>query len=193
MTKKDSQNGSLTIEACVALTLFIFLTLTLYSFFVIFGAQAKIKVTMLHSAESLSLDPYLSEDVINKVTEAGSIQDLLLKFTVFVSRSSKGYVSTEKWHVLPDDGTQAKVIEAAKQRFLAYFSDGDKDKADQILRSFRVVNGWDGLSFAGTNVDADGNVNIVISYKQKYFFDYPLFGLETINRTEVVKSRMWVK
>lgn len=192
MNTKENESGSVTIEACVVLMLFMFLILTLYSFFMIFGAQGKIRSTMLQSAESLSLDPYLSSSVPESVWRTDGVQKLLLKLITDATTSNDGFVNTTKWDEIdPSTGDQSKVVAAAKERFLAYFAGGDETVADTILRSYRIVDGFSGLHFDQTNVDSDGNVNLVITYEQKYFFDYPLFGLSNVKRKEVVVSHLW--
>lgn len=192
MNMKKNQSGSVTIEACVVVMLFMFLILNLYSFFVIFGAQGKIRSVMIQSAESLSLDPHLNSRVPEDWMDAGDVQTLLLKFTVNSATSSNGFVKTTKWYEADETtGDQTKVVEAVKERFLAYFSGGDDAVADTILRSYRIVDGLDGLDFDESNVDSNGNISIVISYEQKYYFDYPLFGLENIKRKETVVSHLW--
>lgn len=192
MNMKKNQSGSVTIEACVVVMLFMFLILNLYSFFVIFGAQGKIRSVMIQSAESLSLDPHLNSSVPEDWMDAGDVQTLLLKFTVNSATSSNGFVKTTKWYEADETtGDQTKVVEAVKERFLAYFSGGNDAVADTILRSYRIVDGLDGLDFDESNVDSNGNISIVISYEQKYYFDYPLFGLENIKRKETVVSHLW--
>lgn len=191
MNTKGNQAGSITIEACVVVLLFMFLILTLYSFFVIFGAQGKIKSVLIQSAESLSLDQHMNENVPEDWLDAGNVQTLLLKFTVNMTASGDGFANTTKWYEAGTDGDQAKVVAAVRERFLAYFSGGDAAAADELLLSYRIVGGYSGLDFSESNVDASGNLNIVVKYEQKYFFDYPLFGLENIRREEKVVSHLW--
>ena len=52
------EKGLLSLEACIAVTIFIFMMLFLYSFFVVFEVRNEMGHVTLATANSLSLDEY---------------------------------------------------------------------------------------------------------------------------------------
>lgn len=59
--KRKSEDGTISLEACIVVPIFIFLILFIYGFIVMFMGQQMISHSMLQSAESLSLDSYGTE------------------------------------------------------------------------------------------------------------------------------------
>lgn len=61
--KRKSEDGTISLEACIVVPIFIFLILFIYGFIVMFMGQQMISHSMLQSAESLSIDSYGTEKI----------------------------------------------------------------------------------------------------------------------------------
>ena len=66
------EKGLLSLEACIAVTIFIFMMLFLYSFFVVFEVRNEMGHVTLATANSLSLDEY-ENDALGSSDTVGQI------------------------------------------------------------------------------------------------------------------------
>lgn len=64
MQNNKKERGSLSLEACVVVTMFMFLILFIYSFFIVFEAQNELSHVLLSTTNSLSLDTYAAEKTL---------------------------------------------------------------------------------------------------------------------------------
>lgn len=177
--KTDRTKGSVTLEASIALTIFIFLMLFMYSFFVMFEARNEMAHTMLATTNSLAFDPYVTETV-----KEDSAQQLLYSLYGKISDSNGKFIDNSKWY----DGDETKIQQTVEQRFLHYLSGGDKSEADRILEQLNVVGGFDGLDFSKCKVIGD-DLYIEISYKLTY--EFQVFGMDTLEFSHKCCSKLW--
>lgn len=207
-------NGVIALEASIVLSLFIFLVLFLYSFFLIYEANGVIKHAITQSALSLSLDSYATkqlnyhDDIEGSGEEghAGSLNDLFTLFLLDVSVKDDKYVSTDPWFAdtTKDDWykgeTAPEVLEAKKgvveglcqTRTFAYMTKkGDKASANELLTKLNVIGGTEGLDFTGSGVDDSGNITVKVNYKVKFIFNFSSFGINELEFTQSSTSRMW--
>lgn len=194
--KEKGKEGSITLEASIALTLFIFLILYLYSFFIVFQAQGKLAVALTRAADSMALDAYMVSK--KNLGEVGlknfpeNISELLVRLSVgsvLVSPGQGKYVSTSNW---VDDGSKEKLQEIIRQRLAAYLTkEGTKEEADKLLKKYRVEKGWNGLDFSYSHIDSNGNLKLVMQYKLKYLFDYPGFHVKPLEFRQRAMAHLW--
>lgn len=200
--KRTCSKGSITIEACLALTLFMFLILTLYSFFFVFEAQMKIKINLIRTAESMSIDPFVSSRVDKKILghDAG-VSDFLSSLSLHLITKNESFVSEGTWYKEldknADDIEKAEkeykknntdLGETAKTRFVALYNGGDEAAMTESLKELRVVDGTIDLS---QSVMENGNLKLVASYKIKYLFDYPAFRMPDLEVKQTAVSKVW--
>jgi hypothetical protein len=185
--RENAKDGSITIEACVALILFMFLVLMLYSFFYIFEAQMKIKSNLIRTAESLSLDPFVSSRVNSKIIgEDASVGDLLASFSVTLSKKNSDFITEDAWY--SDSGTASGSLQTeAENRFVAMYNGGDKSAMEESLRMLRVVDGAVKIKAKVEN----GELNLEATYELKYLFDYPAFKMPDLKMQQTTVSRLW--
>ena len=203
MKKKKSLNrGSITIEACIVLTLFMFLILTLYSFFYVFEAQMKIQLNLIRTAESMSVDPFVSSRVDSKVlAHDASMGDFLASLSVHVAAENENFISEGTWYdgfdSKADDVEKAKkeyqenqadLKNTAKMRFVALYNGGDEDAMVESLKELRVVDGAVDLS---ESTIENGNLKLVATYELKYLFDYPAFRMPDLKMKQTAVSKIW--
>lgn len=181
--KPKAKEGALTLEACLSLTLFMFLILFLYSFFAIFEVQTKIHHTLLQAAQSMSLDSVATERL------KGDVSDLFdIAAVIGFNSANVGpeFVSPDNWY-----DNENGIADAVEERFVAYLSAGDSGKADEMLKSLRVQGGLSGLDFSQCKVDKNGNIDLSVTYTVEYLFDFKGFNMDPLELTSTASSRKW--
>ena len=73
---KNKELGLLSLEASISLTIFIFLMLFMYSFFVVFEARNEMAHLVLSTANSMALDTYSSNTFEKSNSVAKFIYDI---------------------------------------------------------------------------------------------------------------------
>lgn len=203
MKKKVVTNkGSITIEACIALTLFMFLVLTLFSFFYVFEAQMKIQLNLIRTAESMSVDPFVSSRMDSTILEIpDSVGELFASLSMQFAAKNEDFTSEGTWYKeldsKSDDATEAQteyqknqtdLKNTAKIRFVALFNGGDEEAMVESLKRLRVVDGKVDLS---ESTIENGNLKLVASYELKYLFDYPAFHMPDLKIKQYAVSKIW--
>lgn len=192
MRKKiKSEKGLLSLEACIAVTIFIFMMLFLYSFFVVFEVRNEMGHVTLATANSMSLDAYENDTL----GESDTIGQIFYNVYGQVTNSQNDFTDFRKWYdnstVTDADGNvtlSAEFTDVVKTRFIAYLTSGDADKADEILERYHVVDGVDGLDFSGSYV-SDGKLYLSVKYEIEYEFNVFNFGNNKFEHT--VCSKLW--
>lgn len=180
----NNKKGSLTIEASIALTAFMFIVVTILSFSTIYKAQGIVGHATLQTSQSLAIDTYYRE-TMSAPGATGSTAysiSMLIKFAGLL-----GFDNTASWDdgyaSLGDSGTDFYKI--AKEAF-AYSIADDVDSADEILEDVGIVDGLDGLDFTYSSV-TDGNIIINVQYKVKLPFSF--FGEHTMALSKSAKTK----
>lgn len=167
------------MEASIALTIFIFLMLFMYSFLVIFEARNQIGHVLLTTADSLALDAFANESL----GDDDSVQGILYGIYGKTQSSNGSYTESSKWY----SGGGA-VEETVKTRFLSYLSGGDRAEADRILKELNIVGGLDGLDFSNCSVSGD-DLFLEVHYKLEY--EFQVFNLDTLSFSQSCCSKIW--
>lgn len=176
--------GVIAVEACLCLTLFMFFVLFLYSFFSIYEAQSKIQHTLLQAAQSMSLDALAIEKL---GTGNSSLYEVAEVIGFNALNKNPDFVETTAWYKY----NNAAVADTGEDRFVAYLAEGDRELADQILKSYNIKNGLAGLDFSSSKKDDKGNIVLTVNYTVEYFFDFKAFGMNPLELTNSVTSRLW--
>lgn len=168
-SKSKSSKGAISLEACIAVPLFIFIMMFFNGIMLMFFGEHMISHALIQSAESLSLDPFATQRVgSTSFAEAESIATFLYGAIV---DADPYFASTDKWYENNDDTMR----EAVKKRFIGYLggdeSQNPETKADTFLKFFGVQNGLDGMDFSATQLDGN-KLTIVVKYRQNYIFDF---------------------
>lgn len=204
-----NQNGAVSLEACIVVTMFIFFMLFLYSLFILFLAHNSIGHAILESSESLSLDSYYYDVMDKDANESvgGLIGEAAKQLFGLTGKTEHYSADDAQWakEIKPIDQVTAtdeekadyakKVTEqqkgvaaTAKDRFIAYFADGKADVAKDKLKFYKVVNGLDGLDFSESKI-VDGDINISVKYQIDYEFNF--FNMLKQNVHQSSKSKLW--
>lgn len=210
MKKKKNEKGLLSLEACIAVTIFIFFMLFLYSFFVVFEARNEMAHVLLSTTNSLSLDPYANE----KLGNSGELSQLIYKLYNTTQSSNGGFTESDLWNEVKKDEANNKwdgsiyisapqleegqeeryalsseLENAIEERFLAYLANGDRDDAEEILKRYHIVNGVEGLDFSASYISS-GKIFVVVTYTLEY--EYNMFGLDKIAMQHSACSKLWM-
>lgn len=101
--KQNTEKGAITLEASVAVTLFIFLMLFLYSLFIVFETRNELAHVVLATADSLALDTY----EIDKLENSGTLADFFTSLYNTHFRDDSGFTSDEVWNQIAK-GTESQ-------------------------------------------------------------------------------------
>lgn len=178
------ERGTITLEASIVVPFFVMLMLVLNGAFVLFMGQQIITHTLIQTAKSLALDPYLTQ----RIADSGVKLDDL--FGDLISLGSEGYYSTQAWYKDPD-----KLEDMVEERYMKYLSGadpavggGDATGSKTLLELLGVEGAEGGLDFSGCTVE-DGVLTLKLKYKQTYLFDG--MGLAPFTREIGVKVKLF--
>lgn len=189
MRKYKSQRGSMSLEASIAVTMFIFFMLFLYSFFVVFEARNEMAHVLLATTNSMSLDPLQTE----KLDGTDDLSSIIYKVYSYISHEDNGFIDDTNW-ANGDVKASDISLEAIwfkhliKERFVAYLAGGDEEEANAILERYHIEGGLDGLDFSGSYIDS-GNLYISVKYTIEYEFN--MFNLGKLDMEQSACSKLW--
>lgn len=188
---KENEQGLLSLEACIAVTIFIFMMLFLYSFFVVFEVRNELGHVILSTANGLAFDAYENDTL----GESDTIGQIFYNVYGQNTNSQNDFTDYRKWYdnssVTDDDGNvtlSADFVDVIKTRFIAYLTSGSPDKAEDILKRYHVINGVDGLDFSGSYV-SDGKLYLSVKYEIEY--EFKVFNLGNSRFEHKACSKLW--
>lgn len=178
MKIKKCNRGSLTLEACMVVPMFIVLMLLVNGFFVMFMGQQIMCHALIQSAKSLAFDPYASQRV------AENEDDQLAEMFVDIFSFAEGdHVSTEQWY---KEDTE-NLDEVVEERFIAYLK-LTKSGTEKVLEQIGIKDGLDGLDFSGCTLE-EGILTIKANYTQEFIFNAT--DLTSFERSISVKVKLF--
>lgn len=188
--KHNKESGLLSLEACIAVTIFIFLMLFMYSFFVVFEARNAIGHAVLAAADSLALDAY--DNSVNKDTRTDSmniLKEIFLGVYNDAGEDNTAFIDERLWYETDASGTAKGYFqEVIQKRFLAYLTAGESDRAEEILRRYHIQNGVAGLDFSESKT---GGGNLYLSVKYTIEYEFQVFNLDVLKMEQRACSRLW--
>lgn len=176
----NRSKGSLTIEASIALTAFMFLVVTILSFSRIYRAQNLIAHATLQTSQSLAIESYYRETVSGGDT-AESISKLI-KFAGFFGWDTPGSWD-DGYASLGDSGTNYHGI--VEETFVYAIAE-NRNQTDKILKNLGIKDGMAGLDFSKSKV-SDKDIIIYVEYKVTLPFSF--FGEHTLTLSKTAKTR----
>lgn len=178
MNKQNSASGSITLEACIVVPLFIMLMLAINGIFVMTMGQQIMSHALIQSTKSLAFDPYSSQRVA-----ANTEDDLADMFVDIFTIGHGNYVSTDKWYTENPDS----IADLVKKRFSAYLKSSYAD-AENLLEKIGVEGGIDGLDFS-ESVYENGILTTKVTFTQNYLFD--VGNLTSFQRTLCLQVKLF--
>lgn len=180
--KRNNDEGSLTVEAIIALTAFLFFMMFMANFGHIYRAQNFMVHSLAQSGQMLAFSSYEYdfEDikdsyVINTVTTL--IDEFLL-----LGGPADGIEMKNAWNgsyfiAKPNYSTAAEYA-------FKYCAGGTKEATKALMEKY----GIESLDFAGTNL-VDDDICINATYKVKLPFAF--FGIESAEMHQQIACRIW--
>lgn len=181
------ERGLLSLEASIAVTIFIFLMLFMYSFFVFFEARNMLGHAVLSTANSLSLDAYGN----SKYGDADTVAKIFYGLYGATGGNSSNFVDTDLWYqnATNEDGSLSGTFEETlRSRFLAYLGSGDTDRAEELLERYHIQNGVEGLDFSGSHIDGE---NLYLSVQYTIEYEFQVFSLDVLEMKQSACSKLW--
>lgn len=192
MERKHTKDaGLLSLEACIAVTIFIFLMLFMYSFFVVFEARNAIGHAVLATADSLSLDAYGN----SKLGDSDTVAKIFSALYGASGSDSSDFVDSRLWYdsstVTDDSGNtslSSNFSDAIQTRFLAYLGGGDSKRAQKVLEGYHIQGGVSGLDFSKSYAD-ENNLYLCVEYSIEY--EFQVFNLKVLKMEQKACSKLW--
>lgn len=186
MERRSKEAGLLSLEASIAVTIFIFLMLFMYSFFVVFEARNAMGHAVLATTNSLSLDAYGN----SKLGDADTVAKIF--YGVYGSAGSENeFVNRDLWYkdsVTAEGALSGNFESAIRTRFLAYLGGGDSNQAEEVLKRYHIQNGVEGLDFSGSHTDGR---DIYLSVKYTIEYEFQVFNLDVLHMEQKACSKLW--
>lgn len=204
LKKIKNNSASVSLETMIALTLFFFFVLFLYSIIVLFLAYNSIANALLQTSQSLSLDPVCSEalvydfksDVDKKIIDINKIPGLngLKEYGLGKGEENKTFRSDSRWYKEgknPKDNKARsnQLKEAVRERFIAYFANGVPEDAEKKAKLYAIVDGFNGLDFGKSKVE-NGKITVVVNYKLSYMFNF--YNVSDNEIEQKAESKIWL-
>lgn len=184
-----SEDGAIALEACISLTLFMIVMMSLYSMIAMFTAQSTISHALQQTGQSIALENYKNNELAVKTLQAIPLY-LLQKVTDRISASS-----AEEFDVAGGNFTDTVKAESttvaviAKKRFASYLG-GNEKNADALLKSMGVKGGMSSMNFTRCTVSGD-DVVLNVTYKIRLAFYIEMFHFGEFESTQTVCCRLW--
>lgn len=202
--KRNRENGVMSLEASISLSMFLFLMFFLYSLFVVFEARNVMAHTLLATTNSLSIDAYETDKIHDAGENVISMAEMVIG-SVTNDGNTENFVSKDEWYkrdnfsgtiyaVTPEDysvgasNVSQNMHDVVKARFMAYLGASDETSADAILERYHIKGGIDGIDFTGTYI-SDDDLYVTITYTIEYEINAFDLGANTFTHTAC--SKLW--
>lgn len=183
---KKREGGSLTVEACLVLTFFIFVIMLFLSFGRVFRAQNYVAHSMMQTTQAIAQDYYIYEQA-EKGTKLGSgvsaMLDLLNAITDLAPLKEIKQMVQEKI------GWDDKKADMSAMVFRRYAKLTMGDDIDSVLQELGVDGGLSGLEIEELTMDASGDVYAYVKYRVKLLFPY--LGFEDVELEQKARAKVW--
>ena len=182
--ERKTENGSIILETGLVLPIFILVFLFVYGLFFVVSAQNQVTSAVFQSMKSLSLDPYLTENV-ESVQKASSLWSNLGEIILDVGRASnnKYFSSATDWYASGSGALQT----VARDRFIGFFAGGKEAEARKKAKNLGIVGGLDGIAI--TAAVSGNSMTITVNYTIQTWFD--AFGLGKIPVSQTFQANLW--
>lgn len=172
---KKREQGILTVEASIVLTLCTFVILFLFSFARVYTAQSLVSHAVLQASDAVALESYLRETALNG--SETDVVDLANRLTKSTSISADNFTSLRS----------ADVPKIAKEKFI-YAISNSESQTDEKLRTLGVKDGISGIDFSSSRIEL-GNDDVIVYINYTIEMQFPVFGMSEINASKAAKSK----
>lgn len=171
---KKREDGILSVEASIVLTLTVLFMLFLFGFARVYAAHSAVSHAVMQASDATSIESFLREAVYHGNAEA--VAELANRFGQTNEISEESFMSLRS----------ANVEYIARDKFIHALGQTEAE-ADSKLRSLGVKDGISGVNFAGTKFDiTNNNITVFVTYKVK--LEFPCLGFEEIELTKRART-----
>ena len=172
---KKREQGILTVEASIVLTLMLLFILFLFSFGRVYRAQNLVSHASLQTADAVAMESYLRETALQ--SDASEVIYLASHLTNSASISAESLESLRS----------ANLPKIAREKFIAAIASSEA-KADEKLRNMGVKNGLSGIDFSECKMDLT-NDDVIVAITYTIEMQFPVFGFDEITVTKAAKAK----
>ncbi len=172
---KKREQGILSVEASIVLTLCTLFILFLFSFARLYSAQSQVSHAVLQSSDAIALESYLRENTLHG--DEADVVELANRLTGSTTVSADSFTSLRS----------ADIPKVARDKFIYAIADSEA-KADAKLKSLGVKDGINGVDFSYSKMDL-GNDDIIVYAKYTIEMQFPVFGMKEIAVTKAAKAK----
>ena len=172
---KKREQGILTVEASIVLTLCMLFILFLFSFARVYNAQSLVSHAVLQSSDAVALESYLREETLEGKEDA--VSELANRFMGTTTVSADSYKSLRS----------ADIPKIAKEKFVHAIGKNESE-ADKRLKNLGVKGGLAGVDFSGSRLDL-GHDDVIICVNYTIEMQFSILGMDEIDVTKVAKSK----
>lgn len=203
---RTREEGSITVEATLCVTLFMIFALFLTTLFYTVYVQEAVSHSIIQTADSLSLEAYSIKKLEPDVNTGAKAAITSLSAKLFSPGQEDEHFRTEqRW--FSEDRLEEKYVEEPemstknpeirnidlseiiKDRFIGYLANGDEEYADQFLKKMGVIDGLSGVNFSESKVKS-GKLYITARYQVKYLVN--IGDLGKLNVCQEYCSKIWL-
>ena len=172
---KKREQGVLTAEASIVLTLFTLFVLFLFSFGRVYRAQNVVSHATLQAADAVAIESYLRE------TAYGSDIDDVVYLSSMIAESAS--ISADGLESL----RTANLPKVAEEKFAAAISN-TQTKANNKLVALGVKDGLAGVDFSNSTIDLN-NDDVIVSVNYTIEMQFPVLGATELNASKSAKAK----
>lgn len=172
---RKREQGILTVEASIVLTLMTLFVLFLFSFIRVYRAENVVSHATLQAADAMALESYLRENAMDD--QADDVVYLANRLTGSTTLSAANFESLRS----------ANVPTLAKEKFIAAVSNSESN-ANALLEIYGVKDGLSGIDFSSSTIDLD-NDDVIVSVSYTLKMQFPIFGGTELSVTKTAKAK----
>ena len=184
---RKNRKGTVTIETAIFLPIFFFMFMAIFGIFIVILARHQVRHAFMQTAKSLSKDSFVMEQVDTTSPDGNQICNSFGELVTAIIRwaiDDEFYTSRTKWYLESNTTVGNEII---KDRFVGFIAGGNEKDADNYLKTLRVKNGLNGVTFE--YYIENGVLTLKMNYTVEYWFN--AFGAEQIKMQQTVKTKMW--
>lgn len=172
---KKREQGILSVEASIVLTLMLMAILFLFGFGRVYRAQSLVSHATLQSADAVALESYLRETALQ--SDVSDVVYLASQLSDSTAINAEGLESLRS----------ADLPKIAKEKFVAAISNSEAD-ADKKLKSLGIKDGLAGIDFTECKMDLQ-NDDVIVAIRYEIEMQFPIFGFDVIEATKAAKAK----
>ena len=165
----EREKGSLTVEASVSITAFMFIVLLILGMSKVYQAQSLVSHATLQASQSLAIESHYRETFAGNdtLTTVSTLSKYLSKVGV------KSATVLDEWYASLG-AEETDFYKILKDKFIYAIAE-DRDAADARLRSLGVKDGLDGIDFSQSCIDSS---DIIVHVRYDVVLPFSFFGDE---------------